>query len=142
MFAGFPPERENRSGARWNPPETAAIYTSLEQATARAEADYQIRMQPCRPKAQRMIYRISVSLSSVIQLSDWEALRELGVEEATFETTNYFSSQAVGGAAEWLGHDGLIVPSARAKGNNLVIFSNKRKPDHRFEVLDWTEINT
>jgi RES domain-containing protein len=135
MFANFPPERENRSGARWNPPEIPAIYTSLEQTTARAEADYYIEMQPLRPQAARLMYHLSVTLSSVLDLSEWELLRKLDVEKATFATTDYSASQEVGGAVEWLGHDGLLVPSARANGINLVIFPNQKKPDYRFEVL-------
>jgi RES domain-containing protein len=140
MFAGFPPERENRNGARWNPPETPAIYTSLQRATALAEANYYVEIQPRRPRAQRLMYRIKVSLSSVLDLSDWEFLLKLGVERATFATADYSEPQKVGGAVDWLEHDGLLVPSARAEGTNLVIFPNQRKPDHRFEVLDSEEI--
>jgi len=140
MFAGFPPERENTSGARWNPPETPAIYASLERTTAMAEADYYIGIQPRRPRAQRLMYRISVNLSSVLDLSDWGLLRSLGVDEVIFATADYSASQNVGGAVEWLGHDGLLIPSARAKGTNLVIFPNQRKADHLFEALDSEEI--
>jgi RES domain-containing protein len=140
MFAGFPPERENTSGARWNPPETPAIYASLEGTTAMAEADYYINIQPLRPRAQRLMYRISVKLSSVLDLSDWGLLRSLGVDEVIFATADYSASQNVGGAVEWLGHDGLLIPSARAKGTNLVIFPNQRKADHLFEALDSEEI--
>jgi RES domain-containing protein len=110
MFAGFPPERENISGARWNPPATPAIYTSLERMTALAEADYYIDMQPLRPKSRRLMYLLSIRLSSVLDLSSWEELRKLGVEEATFATSDYSASQKVGGAVEWLGHDGLLIP--------------------------------
>jgi len=140
MFAGFPPERENTSGARWNPPETPAIYASLERTTAMAEADYYIGIQPRRPRAQRLMYRISVNLSSVLDLSDWGVLSSLGVDEVIFATADYSASQNVGGAVEWLGHDGLLIPSARAKGTNLVIFPNQRKADHLFEALDSEEI--
>ncbi len=52
----------------------------------------------------------------------------------------------VGGAAEWLKHDGILVPSARALGTNLVIFPNQQSATYRFEVkgservTDLTEI--
>jgi hypothetical protein len=47
----------------------------------------------------------------------------------------------VGGAAEWIGHDGILVPSARAEGVNLVIFPNRKKPEFRFDVIDSEELN-
>src|SRR5258707_14157681 len=93
MFFGFPPERENRSGARWNPPETPAIYTSLSRATALAEADYYINMQPLTPKAKRLLYRISVTLNSVLNLSSWTALENLGLQKDAFDSTDYSQSQ-------------------------------------------------
>ena len=142
MFAGFLPERENRSGARWNPPETPAIYASLDRATALAEAEYYINLQPLKPNAQRLLYRISVTLSSVLDLSDWELLRTLGVEKAGFATTDYSACQKVGGVVEWLRHDGMLIPSARKDGINLVIFPNQRKPDYHFEVIGSEEIAT
>ena len=46
MFGDYPPERENQRGARWNPPETPAIYTSLRRDVALAEADFLISVLP------------------------------------------------------------------------------------------------
>lgn len=39
-------ELANVRGARWNPPGTSALYTSLAEATAKAEGDHLIAMQP------------------------------------------------------------------------------------------------
>lgn len=140
MFGSFLPERENVSGARWNPPETPAIYTSLDRNTAIAEADFYINLQPLRPRARRNIYRIEVTLTSVLNLSDWNMLRSLGVERQTFDSSDYAGCQMVGGTAEWLGYDGILVPSARARGSNLIIFPNRRKPGYTFAVVDSEEL--
>src|SRR5437016_13018236 len=113
MFGELPPDRENHRGARWNPPETPAIYTSLNRETALAEADYYINLQPLRPQAPRRMYRIGIALNSVLDLSDWEALATFGLQRNAFGSTNLGQSQLLGGAVEWLGHDGLLVPSAR-----------------------------
>jgi hypothetical protein len=43
--------------------------------------------------------------------------------------------QRVGGAIAWLGRDGLLVPSARADGVNLVIFPNQQKAEYEFRVV-------
>ena len=79
MFAAFPPERENVRGARWNPPRTPAIYTSLSRDTVISEADYYIGLQPIRPSARRIIYRIEVALNSVLDLSDLPILFKIGL---------------------------------------------------------------
>ena len=53
MFANYPPHLENRRGARWNPPDVPAIYTSLERQTVLAEAEHHIASQPLLPRAAR-----------------------------------------------------------------------------------------
>ncbi len=35
-----------------------------------------------------------------------------------------------------MGHDGLLIPSARAQGTNLVIFPNRRDPAEELEIVD------
>ena len=140
MFADFPPERENSRGARWNPPETPAIYSSLERETALAEAAYYIALQPIRPRARRRIYRLNVALSSVIDLSDWDQLVTLGLSRGSLQSIDHADCQIIGGAVEWLRHDGLLVPSGRSEGTNLVIFPNRQGPDYEFEVLDFEEV--
>lgn len=45
MFNGLDPQLPNTRGARWNPPGTAAVYLSLERATAIAEADHSLNSQ-------------------------------------------------------------------------------------------------
>lgn len=140
MFANFPPERENVRGARWNPPRTPAIYTSLVRETAISEADYYIGQQPIRPSARRVVYRIQVTLNSVVDLSARATLFKLGLQERSLASIDHCDCQAIGGAVEWLEHDGLLVPSARASGVNLVIFPNRKKPAYRFDILDSEEL--
>lgn len=136
MFADYSPDRENTRGARWNPPGTPAIYTSVERALALAEAEYQIGLQPVRPRVRRTIYGIAVTLGSALDLTDRAALACLGVGEAELESLDHTACQRIGGAVEWLGHDGLLVPSARGPGTNLVIFPNQQRADYEFRVID------
>lgn len=140
MFAAFPPERENVRGARWNPPQTPAIYTSLTRETAIAEADYYIGLQPIRPSARRIVYRIKVTLNSVLDLSDCRTLSKLGLNDDSLASMDHSDCRMIGGAVEWLEHDGLLVPSARAVAVNLVIFPNRKKPDYQFDVIDFEEL--
>jgi RES domain-containing protein len=137
MFARLPPDRENTLGARWNPPEVPAIYTSLSRQGALAEAEYQMEMEPLRPRARRSIYRIELQLASVIDLSAEMSLRELGLDLADLASLSHVACQRIGGAVEYLEHDGMIVPSARSASMNLVIFPNRQTPSYRFKVLDF-----
>ncbi len=135
-FGRTSPEKENVNGARWNPEGVSAIYTSLERIVAIAEADYQISLQPLRPSSERKIYRIAVSLSCVLDLSAWSVLQQFSIDKNTFVSMDHASCQRIGGAVEWLGHDGMLVPSARCNGLNLVIFPNKQTSNYKFEVID------
>jgi len=137
MFANYSPENENTSGARWNVPEVPAIYTCLSREVVLAEAEYQIRMQPHRPRARRTVYKIGVRLNSVIDISDVNIMRLLSLTADALADEDLQHCQKVGSSVERLGHDGLLVPSARAKGTNLVIFPNRTvEGAYRFEVID------
>ena len=103
--------------------------------TAISKADYYIALQPIRPSARRILYRIEVTLHSVLDLSDPLVLSKLGLGQSSLASIEHSDCRMIGGAVEWLGHDGLLVPSARAEGANLVIFPNRKQPDYRFEVL-------
>lgn len=123
MFGAHPPGRPNTTGARWNGTGVDAIYTSCERETALAEAEYYISMQPLRPRARRTLYTIQVSLKHVIDLTAIGLLDQLGITDAVLAGADHSACRTVGGAVNWLGHDGLLVPSARrAGGTNLVIY--------------------
>jgi RES domain-containing protein len=91
-------------------------------------------LQPVRPVARRTIYTIEVVLASVIDLSDPRRLVALGLSDSDLRALDHRACQQVGGAIAWMGNDGLLVPSARAKGINLVIFPNQQKGDYEFRT--------
>jgi RES domain-containing protein len=123
MFGSHPPVRGNTTGARWNGPELEAIYTSCERETALAEAEYYISLQPLRPKAKRMLYTIRISLRNVVDLTAPHLLSRLGITDHALSGPDHSPCRLIGGAVNWLGNDGLLVPSARRTGGtNLVIY--------------------
>ncbi len=137
MFGDNPPELANTGGARWNPPGVDAIYSSLERETAIAEGDYRLQLEPIRPRAKRTVYRLTVRLASVVDLRSPEVRRRLGLSDADLADLTMSKTSAVGGAVEWLGHDGMLVPSMRAEGTNLVIFPNRMEErDGRLDRID------
>lgn len=112
-FETQPWGRANVRGARWNPRDVPALHTSLERRTGVAESDYYIAMQPVAPTVRRVIQTIEVSLSSVLDLTDLGLLAHLGIDGALLRSHPHSDCQRVDGATERLGHDGLLVPSAR-----------------------------
>jgi len=140
MFNELPPERANSRGARWNPPGVSAIYASRERSTAIAEAEWAISVQPLRPSTTRQLYKIDVSLTSALNLTHAGLLEKLGIGEAELTGIEHGPCQMVGGAAYWLGHDAILVPSARAPGANVVIFADRLDVDASFEVVSREDI--
>lgn len=120
-FGSQPPDRTNTRGARWNPPGVEALYASLERATAVAEADHVLAVQPIPPRVSRTIHRLRLELEAVIDLRDSAVLAELDLDPASLVGEDYALCQAIGGAAAFLEIDGLIVASARAPGSNVVV---------------------
>jgi RES domain-containing protein len=120
-LADNPPDKTNTRGARWNPPGVEALYASLDRSTAVAEGDHLIETQSLPLKAKRTVHRLDVQLKCVLDLSDPRLLVSLGVDEQALAGDDTARCQAVGGAAAFLHSDGIIVPSARHPGHNLVI---------------------
>lgn len=135
MFASYPPNAENTRGARWNPPGIAAIYLSLVREGALAEAEHVITMQPVRPTATRTIFTVSITLRSVLDLTNPVLLAELGVGSAERVDPTMHACRVVGGAVASLAHDAVLVPSARSEATNLVIFAANRRADCVFDVV-------
>jgi RES domain-containing protein len=129
VFEGTDPLVANIRGSRWNPPGVEAIYASLDQDTAIAEIDHLIAMQPYPIPRQRVTYEMGVHLSRVADLSRQADLKDLGLDIEVLKTDGKDESQIVGGAVAWLGIGGLLVPSMRHLGTNLVIFVNSADPD-------------
>lgn len=140
MFAGRRPDAENTRGARWNPGGTPAIYLGTTREAALAEADYHISLQSPPPKARRTLYEIEVSLDNTLDLSVAALLADMGVGATELDDPQMAACQAVGGAAAWLGHDAIQVPSARSPATNLVSFPANRAVDARFEILGEQDI--
>lgn len=132
----------NRRGARWNPPETAALYTSLERETVLAELDHLRNLQT--PPVKRSIYRLhklGVRVERMLDLRDTQLLESLGVARPDLAGTDHAPCQRVGGAAAWLGCDSILVPSVRGSADNLVVFVDRQEPDALLAQIESEELN-
>jgi RES domain-containing protein len=113
-----------------------AVYVALSRATAIAEGRHLVELQPLPMKGIRHVHRARVKLGRVLDLRDSASLATLGLSEADIQSSDLTACQRVGGTAEWLGIEGLIVPSARDTGANLVIFERRTPDDFEVTVLD------
>jgi RES domain-containing protein len=135
-FAAYPPDKTNLRGARWNPAGVEALYVSLSRETALAEAEHQLDIQPLRPTATRTIHRLKVRVYRMLDLTETGMLARLGASPDDLAGDDLRVCQSIGGTAAYLEVDGLLVPSARADGSNLVILFVDTEPSPSIEIID------
>lgn len=134
------------STARWSPGTFEVLYTSMEKSGAIAEVHFRLASQPVFPS--KVIYQaaqLQVSAQKTIQLLDTELFGALNVDKSSFAKFDYLRTQEIGDAAQFLGFDGLIVPSARAPTRNLVLFTEALGPTDiqiiHSEAVNWRDWN-
>lgn len=135
-----PVMRTNTYGARWNPPDVEALYTSLDKEAALAELNYLLSKQPIPVLAVRKVTRIHARLERVVNLSTEENVRAIGYQQEDFLRESITITQHVGGAIAWLGIPGLLTRSARYGANNLVMFRLNLSPTDVFDPLETQEV--
>jgi RES domain-containing protein len=126
-------------GGRWNPPQSfATLYLADQKATVEAEFRRMARRQGLSPSSflPRRLYRIAVDLRAVIDLTDPRSLPE-GIAGLELGADNLSSTQAIGEAAQYLGREGILAPSAAGDGNVLALFINRLMPDSRVDDVDF-----
>jgi RES domain-containing protein len=138
VLLGYP------SKARWDPGGFDVIYTALQREGALAEVYFHLSGQPVFPsQVKSILSRISVSTRRTLKLADLAAVKALGVLSEHYAGLDYVRTQEIGDAANFLGFDGILAPSARWKGQNLILFTNRFDPDDLViveqETVDWAE---
>ncbi len=136
VLQGYP------AAARWDPGTFEVLYTSLERAGALAEIHFHLTRQPVFPsKIKSVIHQIAVRTKRTLKLADLAAIQALGVTPDTFNSLDYARTQEIGDAAEFLGFDGILAPSAGWTCQNLILFSARFEPEDLAvvgqEAVDW-----
>ena len=128
--AGRDPLAGYASRSRWDPGGFDVLYTSLRPEGAIAEMHYDLSLQPVFPsKKPYELSELKVGTVNSLRLVRADLFEALGVEKSTFKSLDYARTQEISDAAYFLGFDGLLVPSARSKAENLVLFNTQLKPD-------------
>ncbi len=129
-------EGSRRFGGRWNPVGLAALYMSLAPEIAMAEtlAHHRYYGLPIENVMPRVFVAIEVNLRSVVDLRSPFVLRRLGLSTRELLHVDWRRqmraglvprTHAIGAAVDAVGCEGLIVPSAVARGHNLVVFPER-----------------
>lgn len=131
----------HRSGGRWDPGRFDVLYTALRPEGAVAEMYFHLSRQPVFPSVAFTLHEIAVTTRSTLELADLHELEGLGVDPDRYSDLLYGRTQEIGDAAAFLGFDGIIAPSARWDGLNLVLFCDGLGPDDLVlkssSDLDW-----
>jgi RES domain-containing protein len=134
------PTVENRRGARWNPPETSALYTSLDKATVLAELDHMRTIQtPPLRRSQYTLHRVRVRVDRMLDLTDRKLLESFGIGHHELASDDHSACRTVGGAPLGWGSTGsLCLPLAQmvdqaAEGGGLELGASG--PIHRENVI-------
>jgi RES domain-containing protein len=67
--------------------------------------------------------------------------QQVGLTASDLVADDFAACQGVGGAVAWMGYDGLLVPSARADGGNIVILVDSLAADSVFDRIAETEVD-
>jgi RES domain-containing protein len=82
------------------------------------------------------LYTIHLSLKNVLDLTAPNLLTRLGIIDEVLAGIDHSPCRTVGGAVNWLGHDGLLVPSARRRGGTNLVIYQQDLATSAFEVTD------
>lgn len=111
---------------RWSGGDYAVLYTACEKAGALAEIGYRLSLEPIWPsRLQHMLHEIKVDCAKVIDLSAVSTLEKLGVVTSKYQSLDYSVTSKISAAAAFLEYDAMLVPNARYKCSNLVIFNER-----------------
>lgn len=133
---GRSPLQCSASGGRWDDGSFDVLYTSMSREGAIEEMRFHLmRGQPVMPsKIAHRLFELEIALEHTAILGDLDALAMLGLDIGAFgrvsyneKSSEYPRTQEIGETAQFLDFDGLIVPSARSKGQNLIIFCDKTR---------------
>lgn len=148
---GRDPTHCSASGGRWDDGTFDVLYTSLERDGAIAEMHFHLsRGQPVFPsRVQYRLHELSVTMPRALRLLELDALGRLGMDIQNFGRLSYQEreaeyprSQDIAEVAHFLEFDGLIIPNARWRCHNAVLFCSRINAEDReilqdHGLIDW-----
>jgi RES domain-containing protein len=127
-------------GGRWNPPNSfATIYLAVQRETAIAEFNRMAARSGRRPEdfTPRRLYQFELRLRGMVDLRPAPARKAVDLGDAEILGDDASACQAVGEAAESLGREGIIAPSATGLGIVLAVFFDRLASDSTIAVRGY-----
>jgi RES domain-containing protein len=133
-----PPQKPNTYGARWNPPDIAALYTSLSIEGTVAEAAFHMSALTPSPSIRDfLLHTIDIDVEKLVDLRSQVVRAAIGLTDDALTADDHAKCRELAGACYWLDRGALLVPCARSPAaTNLVIFTGKQSPGFEIDVVN------
>lgn len=126
---------------RWDNGTFDVLYTSEKNIGAVSEVHYHFSKAPVFPSKLRLkLHELKVELSSALVFQSMQDLEPLGVNQQEFRNIKYGRTQEIADAAQFLGFDGVVAPSARYDCLNYTLFVDCIDPN-KIEVIDSHDLD-
>jgi RES domain-containing protein len=128
------------NGGRWNPPQSfATVYLGLDIETVvdefhRMAARQGLTVDDFLP---RRLYRVRVRLGSVLDLRAPEARAALSLTDSLLRGDDPSACQGIGEAADYLGREAIVAPSAAGPGTILAVFLSRLGAESSLDVVGY-----
>ncbi len=121
---GRDPPRGSVAEGRWSPAgEFEVLYTGLERDGALTEIGYRLSREPVWPsRARHAVHRLGAHVARALRFPDLASLAPFGMVAERYGTLHDGATQSLAAAAQFLGFEALVVPSARSPALHLVVF--------------------
>lgn len=120
-------------GGRWNPKDIyATVYLAAPLKACLGEVERTAASQGTSPevmlKAEYRLHTVEITDIPILDLRSKEALAHVGLTPSDIEDPDWTACQSIGNAAWFLGHAGVLAPSATGSGNVLAAFETRASP--------------
>ena len=92
------------------------------------------------PSKPVVLHTLNVKVENSLKLLMGDLVK-LSIKKTEYNSIYYQRTREIGSAVNFLGHDGLIIPSAKWDCQNLVIFCDNQSTDCHLSTIDSKEIN-
>ena len=136
---GRDPVMPSPSNSRWCDGSFDVLYTALAPDGAIAEVHALLAMQPVLPsRIKSFLNCLEAEAGNMLVINDLRDVESLGISAASYRDRDYGETQTVAAAAQFLGYDGIIAPSARWNCQNAIFFAGSIMPSAvKPELIDW-----
>jgi len=102
--------------------DMAVLYTSFERDGALAEIAFRLGMQSPVPTKPVAIHQLRIKMRKTIRITRAD-FPVLGIDPSRYTALDYLRTESIGQLIGSMEFDGVIVPSARWRCDNLVVLS-------------------